>query len=410
MPKNNSTTHLLVFVSFALLAALNVRLFWVVKDRILLGFGDFGHFYAAALIVRGGSGERLYDYEEQRQVQRDLFPDVDTRPEPLIFNHLAYETLLWWPLTFSPYATAAVLWTLFNLLVLVVLSIFLTRYFPAAWGALHVPWILPLLACFPILIVLIQGQDSIVLLALYALTFILLKRDRQVLAGCILALGLFKFQLVLPFVGFFLLQRNWKFVSGFAAGSIVPIGISLWITGAQGLLQFLRFLLRSNQGGASPEQFGLYPGSMPNIRGVLFTIFGGVLSNKLLFSLTAVLSVAVFGWAVQASRRSSLDVRCGLAIMVTLLVSYHLFVYDLAIAVLPLLIIVDRMASGSTRRRLYEASLVLSGALLLTTPVHLVILSYGLTASYLVIPVCILALLAASVGRFYPHREIIPHY
>jgi hypothetical protein len=401
MAKNTSTTHLLVFVCFALLAAFNVRLFWIVKDRILVGFGDFGCFYAAALTVRSGSGERLYDYEEQRQVQRALFPDVDTRPEPLIFNHLAYETLLWLPLTFFPYASAAVLWTLINLFVLVALSIFLTRYLPTAWGALHVPWILPLLACFPVLMALIQGQDSIVLLALYSLTFILLKHDRHLLAGCILALGLFKFQLILPFVGFFLLQRNWKFVSGFAAGSIVPIGISLWIAGTQGLLKLLRFLVSSNQGVSSPEQFGLYPENMPNIRGILFSVFGGAVSNKLLFGLTSVFSVALFGWAVKTSRRSSVEVRYALAIMITLLVSYHLFVYDLTIAVLPLLVIVDRMASGSARRwRVYEVALVASGALLLMTPVHLVILNYAISASYLVIPVCVLTFLAASAGRF----------
>ena len=108
MTKNNSTTQLLVFVCFALLAAFNVRLFWIVKDRVLVGFGDFGHFYAAASIVRSGNRDRLYDYEEQRKVQSDLFPDVDTRPAPLVFNHMAYETLMWLPLTVFPYRTAVV--------------------------------------------------------------------------------------------------------------------------------------------------------------------------------------------------------------------------------------------------------------------------------------------------------------
>ena len=401
MTKKNSTTHLLVFVCFALLAAFNIRLFWIVKDRILVGFGDFGHFYAAALIVRNGNGAMLYQYEQQRQVQAALFPEVDTRPEPLIFNHLAYETLLWLPLTFFPYATAAALWTLINLLVLVALSIFLTGYFPSAWRALHVPWILPFLASFPVLMALIQGQDSVVLLCLYSVAFVLLKRDRQFLAGCILALGLFKFQLILPFVGFFLLRRNWRFVCGFAAGSIIPIGASLWIAGAQGLLQFFQFLVKSNQGESSADEFGLYPANMPNIRGFLFSVLGGVVNNKLLFGLTFVFSVAVFGWAVKASSRKSLEVQYAMAIMITLLVSYHLFVYDLTLAVLPLLVIVDRMASSSgSHKRLHEIAFVSSAALLLLTPVHLVILNYALGASYLVIPVCVLTFLATSSERF----------
>ncbi len=401
MAKTNSTTHLVVFVCFALLAAFNMRLLWSVKDRILGGFGDFGHFYAAALIVRSGSGPRLYDYEEQRQVQKVLFPDVDTRPEPLIFNHLAYETFLWLPLTFCSYSTAAILWTLINLLILIALSTCLTGSFPSAWSRLHVPWILPFLAPFPVLMALIQGQDSIVLLGLYSLTFFLLKKERHFLGGCILALGLFKFQLVLPFVGFFILQRNWRFVSGFVSCSVIPIGTSLWITGAQGLLQFLRFLVRSNQGTASLEQFGLYPKNMPNIRGILFTVLSGAVNDKLVFSLTVVFSIALLGWAVQISRGSSVEVRYALAIMSTLLVSYHLFLYDLTIVILPLLVIIECLASRSgSRLRFYWIAFVSCVALLLLTPVHLVILSYGLSASYLVIPVCVLTFLVASVGRF----------
>jgi Glycosyltransferase family 87 len=399
MAKKNSTKQILVFFCFALLAAFNVRLFWSVKDRILAGFGDFGFFYAAASIVRSGRGERLYDYEEQRQVQQALFPAVDIRPEPLIFNHLAYETLLWLPLTFFPYATAAVVWTLINLLVLVVLSSVLALYLPTAKRSSNVPWMLLLLACFPVLMALILGQDSIVTLGLFSLTLILLKRDRRLTAGCMLALGLFKFQLILPIVGFFLLQREWRFVSGFAACSIVPLGVSLWISGIQGLLQFLRFLIRSNQGKSSPQQFGLHPENMPNIRGILFNVVGGAVSGKLLFGLTVVLSAGIFAWAVTISRRSSLEVRYALAIMITLLVSYHLLVHDLTIAILPLLVIVDRMNSGSTRRwHLYEIALVSSGALLLMTPVHLVILSYGIGASCLAIPAFVMTLLAASAG------------
>ncbi len=400
MPRNNSTT-VIVIVCFALLVAFNISLFWIAKERLLAGFGDFGCFYAASLTVRSGSGDRLYDYDAQRKVQRDLFPDVDTRPEPLIFNHLAYETLLWLPLTFFRYATAAVLWTLVNLFLLVAVSILLTRHFPHIWAAVPVPLILPLLACFPVLLALIQGQDSIVLLVLYALTFLLLKNDRHLLAGCTLALGLFKFQLVLPFVGFFFLQRNWKFASGFAACSTVVIGISLWVAGKQGSLELVRFLARSNQNATGPEQFGLYPANMPNIRGILFGILSGTVSHSLMFTLTAVLSVALFGWAVKTSRSSPLEVRYALAIMVTLLVSYHLFVYDLTIAVLPLLIIVDRMASGSLRRRrLYELALVSSGALVFLTPVHLVILNYAIGASFLVIPICVLTFLGRSAERF----------
>jgi Glycosyltransferase family 87 len=396
--KKNPSSHIIVFLCFSALALFNVRLLWMLRDRILAGYGDFGHFYASALIVRRGDGHRLYDYERQRQIQSRLFPDVETRPEPLIFNHMAYETLLWLPLTFFSYSAAVLLWTLMNFAVLVALSLSLARRFHYARGAMTLPWILPFLATFPVLNALIQGQDSIILLLIYAITFSYLERDKMLLAGVVLALGLFKFHLVLPFLGFFLLQHRWRFASGFALGSLIPLGFSLYIAGTGGMMGQFRFLIQSNQNVTSPGDYGLYPMNMPNIRGLLYSALSTTLEKETLFAITAVLSIILLWVFARTSRNSTLDLQFALGILATLLVSYHLFSYDLAISILPLLILITRIAGRrSPQRRLGWAVLISCGALLLTTPVYLIILGYGIHGSLMVIPLLMLTLLASRL-------------
>ena len=70
------------------------------------------------------------------------------------------------------------------------------------------------LAFFPISYALMQGQDSIMLLALYCLAYVALRRGRDLQAGIWLGLGLFKFHLVLPFVLILFLRRRWRAVLG----------------------------------------------------------------------------------------------------------------------------------------------------------------------------------------------------
>jgi hypothetical protein len=241
-------------------------------------------------------------------------------------------------------------------------------------------------ASFPVLVTLIQGQDCIVLLFLYSLAFVCLKNGKPALGGCILAFGLFKFQLVLPFVGIFLLERQWKFISGFLAASVVPIATSLYIAGLDGTIEYVRFLLHFSQ---SPSgQFEIAPSKMPNLRGILYAVLSGLLSDKFLLIGTVIGSIALVVWAAWISRSVPLEVRFAIATLVSLAVSHYIFVYDLAIAVLPLFIMVDKLALITNRRlRLYDASFFILCALLLMSPSHLAMIHYGIPPSLMGLPI-----------------------
>ena len=93
--------------------------------------------------------------------------------------------------------------------------------------------LLTILAFFPVWYCLLQGQDSILLLLLFALSFWLWRRGQDEAAGFVLALGLFRPQLVLPFVLVTFLGGRWKFIRGFIPGasssSLCPLGWSVFM-------------------------------------------------------------------------------------------------------------------------------------------------------------------------------------
>src|SRR5206468_3433633 len=129
-------------------------------------------------------------------------------PTHLPANHLAYEHLLFAPLSLLTYRTAYLVFFALNI-VLVVLTIKLLgpsgRTLSERWR-FFVPCVV--VAFFPIWRALLQGQDSILLLTLLAEAMYVLE-ERPVLAGLLVGAGLFKFQIVLPVALLFLLWRQW---------------------------------------------------------------------------------------------------------------------------------------------------------------------------------------------------------
>src|ERR1700740_1088858 len=82
----------------------------------LSGRADFRAFYPAGYIVRTGHRAQLYDYEQNRAFQNQVVTPADGA---LLFNHLAYESLLYAPLSIFRYRTAYALFFGINLAVLV---------------------------------------------------------------------------------------------------------------------------------------------------------------------------------------------------------------------------------------------------------------------------------------------------
>jgi len=307
------------------------------------GHSDFRQLYAAAHMIRAGDGHELYEYSAQKTFQ-DSF--VSREEYVLPFLRPAYEALCFVPLSFMPYPRAYFSFMAVNLFLLLLAARILR---PWTDNLAHVWRWLPLLlfpAFIPVCVALMQGQDSIILLTLLATAFAMLEQQRDLNAGVLVGLGLFKFQLVIPIAALFFISRRWRFCAGFVFSGAVLALISLWITGTPETVAHIRSLLSVGAGvGPAPEQFRvpLRVTMMANFRGLVFGIAGAQLAPRTITVLTVAASAIVFFIVglLFYGRRYRRDTFL-IAITTSLLVSYYLFVHDVSILLIPIVIALDR--------------------------------------------------------------------
>jgi hypothetical protein len=316
------------------------------------GYADFRQLYTAAWMVRAGYGSQLYNYDLQWELQRTLVGNVVA---PLPFNHLSYEALFLAPLSIVSYRIAYVVAGVVNLLLLAYvlrkLALRLREFF-ADSRAMPLPM---LLGTIPMAIALVQGQDSIVMLALLMAAWFALDSGKDFRAGALVALMLFKFQFALPIALLFLIWRRWRFVGGFSLVAAGILAVSVWVTGKQGFIEYAHMLISMSAGlrtAADRDKYQILPWMMPNLRGLSYLL----LPQRILHVATALASLAVVVYA--ATRKAGLP----LAVLVAMLVSYHGLIHDACILILPLAALLA-VQNSSAAIVLAKAALVAPAAL-----------------------------------------------
>ena len=313
---------------------------------------DLRIFMTGVDMVRSGHGKQLYQFDAQEKAQVGLYPE--TRASGLLpFNHLAYELLFYWPVSGLSYRMALIAWALANLGLLFLIAWLLAPYAQSLNLTTGTPLVFYLLAFYPAMYVLGEGQDSLIFLLLVILSLRSLHRGWIFLAGFLLALACFKFHLALMILFFvFLLRGKWRGLAGFLTGGVVVGGISLALVGPAILHDYTAMLRR--QEVTTP--WGFIPWFMPNLRGFLQWMLARWLDAGLIlpvvFMSSAVVGVvatwlvlrgsALHNNTVGGKTNADESVVYAVAILTTLLISYHLHVQDLTLALLPMLVLVDR--------------------------------------------------------------------
>lgn len=300
---------------------------------------DLRSFYTAGYMLRTGRAAQMYNYAAERLFQNTL---VSADPRALPMMSPPFTALLFVPLSHLGFLQAHILWSAINLLLLLaciaLLKPFLTTL-SARWNA--APALL-FLTFLPVAVALLVGQLSILLLFLYCACFVCLRRNRNQLAGLILSLALIKFQIAIPVALLFLIWRQWRFTAGFLTGGALLTALSIRILGLAAFMPYLHslyFMTRTVKADSIAQlYFGILPHQMPNLYGLLFTSTLGAAWSHLLI---LILSAAVFLWT--ALQRPSLP----LALLTAILVSYHLFFYDLTLLLLPLPLLFDHLLRTS---------------------------------------------------------------
>jgi hypothetical protein len=342
--------------------------------QALAGRGDFPSFYRAAVMLSHGAGRDLYSTRAQDQFESQILPGKDPRLLPQYFYHPPFEALFLLPLALLPYRAAFFAWTLTGLVAVAVSARVLAGRFPNLERFSMTPLWLIFLGFYPVAVAILQGQDSLFLFAAVVVSFHEFCEKREISSGAALALGLIKFQYVIPAAAIVVLHRRPKFLVGFAAGAAVLSGISWGVVGTSGLAGYWHILWNR-----LPE----FAWAMPNIRGLVESLGG---SRAITIALSAFLAT----WSVLSKPQNEIE-EFSLAMLAGALLSYHMFVYDMPILLLAILSAIDKAVETDGLRR---AALPL---IFFVMPVYTVLLDLKL---YYLLALPLAALLVLPGGRF----------
>jgi len=370
MPVTRKLRSWVLVVALLWMAVSNGVILWKARIQSRQGYGDFASFYTAGTMVRRGLGPELYNHKAQWKVQQEFASEVKTRQGPLPYIRPPFEALLFARLARWPYVTALLVWTAVKLLFLAVIPFVVVH--GGRWKEEIPLWAVGLLTLgtYPAFIDLVMGQDAPLLVLLFAISYWLLATDRDVGAGCILGLALFKFQLVIPFVISLWIAGRKRVLPSFAIFAVALVAISGGIVGWNGLVQYPRDLLALNRTAGAGM---IMPESQMNLRGLLVFVVGRrPYPGRIHWALAPVaLAAIVFaGLLWRKAGHHSLAEGFGLALVVAIVTSYYAYEYDLLLLLVPLLAMRSRGADVPQEDRVTR---YLEGAgwlLLLLTPLY----------------------------------------
>lgn len=301
---------------------------------------DFRSFYAAGYLLRTDPSH-LYDLGRQKEIQDARISHGDVA---IPFFHPSYEALIYAPLSWLHYKTAYLTFQCLNLVLLLCLFLWSRDLFSSRippWqmhpGLLFFPFV-------PVLVAIYQGQNSILMLVIVCTTWKNLEKNKDAKAGALLALALFKFQIMLPIALLVALRRGRRFATGFVASAAIVTIASISLVGISGSMSLIHLLhaasLASDQGQAMQFVMAIHPAMMPNVNGVVYALGGRFLAARGAFWIVAAISSALFVYCAVAVLKQKLEASSfTLAILCGILVSSHFYIHDATLLLLPIALV-----------------------------------------------------------------------
>jgi Glycosyltransferase family 87 len=391
-------------IAIAFLGMVVLHAFIAVQEwhLVRVGFPDFSIFYTAGTILKQGDGARLYDEDLQEAVQRSFAPAVAERGSILPFNHPPFEAVFFLPFVTVPYMWAYYLFLALNLALLVGLVKLLRQSLPRLGQLPFWFWMLACLGFAPIFVALIQGQDSIFLLGCYVVALFAVEKDRDFLAGCALALGLCKFHLLVPFVVPFFVFGRKKVIAGFLTVAAVLGLIGFFAVGWDGLMRYPAFVWHAEH--STRYHWNVLHGDTPNLRGTFLTLAKGadpkVVDGVVILASLVLLGIATAAWRKRfAAGVSANRWLFSISILVSVLVSFHAYIQDLSILLLPLALALEEMYEGSPLAPRARLLLYACIAALFCSPLYLILILRFSQLQYLTLILLAFFVVCLSVIR-----------
>lgn len=313
---------------------------------------DFLHFYTLGIIAAEHRGSELYDINAQAALAAEHVPQAaEIRYLPLYPPQFS---LFFAPLSHFSYVWALAIWWLLSACLYALCCYVTWRACPnlrrhgstVALAALGFPGFFHLIA---------WGQTSALALSCFTGIFLLMRTQRQFLAGLVLGCLVFKPQLGIAAAIVFVFIGAWKTVMGAIISASAQFLMGAIYYGIEPLRQWFHTL--QNVRGVLPW-FEPRPYQTHSLRTfwAMLVPWSGVAFGLYLVTAALVLGVTIALW-----RRGNpvvLSLRFSCLLFATVLVAPHLTVYDLVILVPALLLTADwalahQESAGSLATLLY---------------------------------------------------------
>ncbi len=285
--------------------------FWYRAD---LTTTDFPAFHAVGLLWK--SGEQPYNLENQCRVEKEVNPAQPCLPfahPPVLLPALGL-------VSDRNYVASYWRWTFLTTVILVLCLIplyLLSRDLRIATQSI---------LFFPAVFGLWMGQDNALVLLAVTLCVYLLTRNRDLLAGIALSLGVVKPQLVLV-LAIPLLFSRFKAFLGFCLGGFALVLFSLALVGVEGLKGILSLMaLMSKIRG-----FGTWPEGMYNLTGILARSGVNHFWSWPVFVLGIILVCILW------NRKGITPATVSIAVIVSVFTAPHVHLWDLSLLIIVLL-------------------------------------------------------------------------
>jgi len=285
--------------------------FWYRADTTTT---DFPAFHAVGLLWK--SGAQPYNLENQCRVEKEVNPAQPCLPfahPPILLPLLALASD-------DNYVASYWRWTFFTTIVLFLCFIPFYRLSGEPRIAMQS------MLFFPAIFGLWMGQDNAIELFAVLWCIYLLTREKDLLAGLVLSLGVVKPQLVLV-LAIPLLFSRFKAFLGFSLGVFVLVLFSLALVGVEGLkgILALTFLMSKIQG------FGVWPEGMYNTTGILARAGLNHYWSWPIFILG--IAFVCFLWRRKGVTLSTFSI----GVIVSVFTAPHVHLWDLSLLIIPLL-------------------------------------------------------------------------
>jgi hypothetical protein len=340
----------ILVVNAVLYAALVARGRFPFDARGTLVLPDFMAHLTGGALVASGNGRELYALDAQSTFQ------VGITHAPRVIDVFLSPPLAAWiyaPFAKLPYARAAVAWTTVSLALLALSARSIARLTPSVSASDRRVFFVAVAASQPVIQLLGCGQDTAISLLLWCAGTELALRRSDAAAGATFALGLFKPQLFVLAPLVFIALRRWRAVAGWVATALGLAGLTVLLFTTDGVRDWLRVL-------GSPEYLvSLHVGRALRMGSVMPMVLSALPDSMAAVADYAgkVLCVGILGVAarriLRARAEDAVDERgaWALACVTTLLVTPHLFDYDLALVALPAALLLEMGGVYSSAER-----------------------------------------------------------